>query len=249
MLIVALFNNQYIDRNRKQDSNMSLDSLLTCATSTDLKFIFVGGKGGVGKTTSSSAIATLLAKYCNKRVLLVSTDPAHSLSDAFRCEFTNDPKCPGVENLHVMEVDPSDTMEAELKKWADLAKDMHSQDSDNGGDANDEMVTKIKQFQEWLSGVPGIDEATALSSAIQHIESDNYDMIVFDTAPTGHTLKLLGMPEILEAGIEKLQSWQSTLWGYWDVIKGMGSSASLKRMNAKETVANMLEQYKRRIQK
>eukprot|EP00986_Skeletonema_menzelii_P001675 scaffold460_cov81-Skeletonema_menzelii.AAC.15 len=246
---VALFNNQYIDRNRKQDSNMSLDSLLTCATSTDLKFIFVGGKGGVGKTTSSSAIATLLAKYCNKRVLLVSTDPAHSLSDAFRCEFTNDPKCPGVDNLHVMEVDPSDTMEAELKKWADLAKDMHNQDSDNGGDANDEMVTKIKQFQEWLSGVPGIDEATALSSAIQHIESDNYDMIVFDTAPTGHTLKLLGMPEILEAGIEKLQSWQSTLWGYLDVIKGMGSSASLKRMNAKETVANMLEQYKRRIQK
>lgn len=228
---------------------MSLDSLLTAATSTDLKFIFVGGKGGVGKTTSSSAIATLLAKYCNKRVLLVSTDPAHSLSDAFRCDFTNDPKCPGVENLHVMEVDPSDTMEAELKKWMELAKDMHYQDSDNGDDANDEMVTKIKQFQEWLSGVPGIDEATALSSAIQHIESDNYDMIVFDTAPTGHTLKLLGMPEILEAGIEKLQSWQSTLWSYWDVIKGMGSSASVKRMNAKETVGNMLEQYKRRIQK
>ena len=58
-----------------------------------------------------------------------------------------------------------------------------------------------------LSGIPGIDEATALSSAIEHIESDKYDLIVFDTAPTGHTLKLLGMPEILQAGIEKKESW------------------------------------------
>ena len=70
----------------------------------DLKFVFVGGKGGVGKTTSSSAIATLLAGRCNQRVLLVSTDPAHSLSDAFRREFSNEPTSPGVANLDVMEV-------------------------------------------------------------------------------------------------------------------------------------------------
>mmetsp|Transcript_14532 Transcript_14532/g.31571 ORF Transcript_14532/g.31571 Transcript_14532/m.31571 type:complete len:568 (-) Transcript_14532:94-1797(-) len=232
---------------------MSLDSLLWSAighNNDDLKFIFVGGKGGVGKTTSSSAIATLLAQHCNKRILLVSTDPAHSLSDAFRCEFSNEPTSPGVENLHVMEVDPTETMERELNKWADLAKEIALANGGGEGDNEEnDMVKKVKQFQEWLSGIPGIDEATALSSAIEHIESDKYDLIVFDTAPTGHTLKLLAMPDVLQAGIEKLQGWQSTLWGYWDVMKGMGSSASTKRFHAKEEVAEMLENYKKGIQK
>ncbi|KAL7445961.1 hypothetical protein ACHAXH_009609 [Discostella pseudostelligera] len=232
---------------------MSLDSLLHSAVGNnddDLKFIFVGGKGGVGKTTSSSAIATLLARHCNKRILLVSTDPAHSLSDAFLCNFTNEPTSPSIDNLHVMEVDPTETMQHELNRWAELAKEIAVPgENDTDGEGANEMVKKIKQFQEWLSGIPGIDEATALSSAIEHIESNKYDLIVFDTAPTGHTLKLLGMPDILQAGIEKLQGWQSTLWGYWDVLKGLGSSASKNRLHAKEEVAQMLENYKTGIQK
>ena len=81
------------------------------------------------------------------------------------------------------------------------------------------------------------------------LESDRYDLIVFDTAPTGHTLKLLGMPDVLQAGIEKLQEWQSTLWGYWDVLKGAGSGAAAPRRGVKEEVAVMLENYKRGIQK
>jgi hypothetical protein len=52
---------------------------------------------------------------------------------------------------------------------------------------------------------------------------------------------------VLQAGIEKLQGWQSTIWGYWDVLKGMGSAASMKRMKAKEEVAGMLENYRRGI--
>mmetsp|Transcript_34134 Transcript_34134/g.72729 ORF Transcript_34134/g.72729 Transcript_34134/m.72729 type:complete len:560 (-) Transcript_34134:132-1811(-) len=231
---------------------MSLDSLLWSAigrNNDDLKFVFVGGKGGVGKTTSSSAIATLLAQHCGKRILLVSTDPAHSLGDAFRCQFSNEPTSPGVENLHVMEVDPTETMQRELNKWAELAKEIAVDNDNDGGEDENDIVNKIKQFQEWLSGIPGIDEATALSSAIEHIESDKFDLIVFDTAPTGHTLKLLGMPDILQAGIEKLQGWQSTLWGYWDVVKGLGSSASKKRLRAKEDVSEMLENYRKGIQK
>ena len=99
----------------------------------------------------------------------MSTDPAHSLSDAFRCDFTNEPTSPGVSNLEVMEIDPSETMEKELGRWAELARDI-------AGDGDeDNMAAKIGQFQEWLSGIPGIDEATALSSAIQHIESNKYE--------------------------------------------------------------------------
>ena len=244
---------------------MSLDTLLHSAignatSDDDLKFVFVGGKGGVGKTTSSSAIATLFAEHCGKRVLLVSTDPAHSLSDAFLKDFTNEPTSPGTMtsgSLHVMEVDPGETMKRELGRWAELANEfaVEPSSSSSGGKDDEEnqesndMLKKIEGFQEWLSGIPGIDEATALSSAIEHIESDRYDLIVFDTAPTGHTLKLLGMPDILQAGIEKLQGWQSTIWTYWDVMKGMASSASLNRKRAKDEVATMLENYKRGIQK
>ena len=88
-----------------------------------------------------------------------------------------------------MEVDPGETMQRELNKWAELAKEIAVTSASDGGgedgDAESDMVNKIKQFQEWLSGIPGIDEATALSSAIEHIESNKYDLIVFDTAPTG----------------------------------------------------------------
>ena len=203
----------------------SLDSLLR---QPDLKFIFVGGKGGVGKTTSAAGLAARLSY--SKKVLLVSTDPAHSLSDAFRTPFSNEPLTlkPLFPNLDVMEIDPSETLKTELGDWNQLSTHFVSTSSESaassaGGPpaaADDDMASKIQAFQDWLSGIPGIDEATALASAITHIESGRYDLIVFDTAPTGHTLKLLQLPDILQAGIEKLESWQSKIWGYWDAISG-----------------------------
>ena len=119
----------------------------------------------------------------------MSTDPAHSLSDAFLRDFTNVPTSPGgVDNLHVMEVEPAETMRAEHERWAALAREISEasssgsggggDDGDGDGGEGDDMVRKIGQFQEWLSGIPGIDEATALASAIEHIESDRYDLIV-----------------------------------------------------------------------
>ena len=92
-----------------------------------------------------------------------------------------------------------------------------------------------------------IDEATALSSAITHIESGNYDLIIFDTAPTGHTLKLLALPEILDKGISKLQSWQGTVWTYLQAFKGVGNSNS--KVNMREEMAKKLQSYKDSIQK
>merc|ERR1719265_1683119 len=97
----------------------NLDSLIN---NEKLKFVFVGGKGGVGKTTTSSAIAAQLslslskATNSNRRVLLISTDPAHSLSDAFRMKFSNVPTqiLPELPNLEVMEVNPAAIMKREL---------------------------------------------------------------------------------------------------------------------------------------
>jgi len=227
---------------------MSLNSLVNLAKGKDLKFVFVGGKGGVGKTTSSSAIATLFATISQKRVLLVSTDPAHSLGDAWGTSFSNVPISP-MPNLDVMEVDPKETMEAEVATWVKFAKELEEGESNE----DSKIMQQVSQFQDWISGIPGIDEATALSSVINHIESGKYDLIVFDTAPTGHTLKLLALPEILEKGIEKLQSWQTTIWGYWEAFTGLtsGSKSSVakNKANMKEEVSQKLIKYKENIQK
>jgi len=237
-------------RTRRSNMGGSLDSLIEAVQNDGLKFIFVGGKGGVGKTTTSSAIASLLASVCNKRVLLVSTDPAHSLGDAWRTSFSNVPTSP-VFNLDVMEVDPKETMDKELSTWVQYAKEFEGGSGD-GTDGDSAIMKQVSGFQEWLSGVPGIDEATALSSAIAYIDSGKYDLIVFDTAPTGHTLKLLALPDILEKGIEKLQSWQTTLWSYWDVFKGLSAGqtdSATKKISIKDEVSQKLIDYKQNIQK
>jgi len=126
-----------------------MDALITQG---DIKFVFVGGKGGVGKTTNSSAIATQFAKS-GKRVLLLSTDPAHSLSDAFRLEFSGVPT-KVTENLHVMEIDPSESMQAELGSWAAIAKEFEGVsgkvEGEDGEKKEEDLGEKIKSFQEWL---------------------------------------------------------------------------------------------------
>ena len=75
-----------------------------------------------------------------------------------------------------MEVDPKETMDGELQSWIEYSRDLLGED-----ESSDDMMKKINSFQDWLTGIPGIDEATALSSAIRHIESGEYDIIVFDT--------------------------------------------------------------------
>eukprot|EP01043_Picozoa_sp_COSAG02_P035554 COSAG02_NODE_2554_length_8538_cov_46.619268_2_plen_522_part_00 len=180
-------------------------------------------------------------------MLLISTDPAHSLSDAFRLEFGDgEPhEIPGVPNLSVMEVNPETNLQDEIKAWAEMA----------AAAGMDELTSKVSEFQEWLSGVPGIDEATALTSVIGHIEDGSYDTIVFDTAPTGHTLKLLQLPKILQAGLDKLQSWQAKIWDVWTVVKaGAGAitgaeQPTMSPAEMKEIVQGKLEAYKAGMEK
>lgn len=170
------------------------------ATKT-LRWIFVGGKGGVGKTTTTCALAIELAKVRDS-VLLLSTDPAHNISDALQQKFSNSPTMvKGFENLFAMEIDASYTenVEFRLKKDEGFGKFM----------------------QELVTAFPGADEAMRFSELMQSVQRMTYDVIVFDTAPTGHTLRLLAFLTLLEKGLSKLSALKNQFGGAVEMMRSL----------------------------
>eukprot|EP01017_Pseudomicrothorax_dubius_P022942 TRINITY_DN24695_c0_g1_i1.p1 TRINITY_DN24695_c0_g1~~TRINITY_DN24695_c0_g1_i1.p1 ORF type:complete len:334 (-),score=104.49 TRINITY_DN24695_c0_g1_i1:34-1035(-) len=167
-------------------------NLRNLVDNTQLRWIFVGGKGGVGKTTTSSSLAVLLSEH-RKNVLIVSTDPAHNLSDAFDQQFSKEPTLvKGFSNLWALEVDPKVDPKSFKFSVPDALK-------------VEEVDQATQSFiGEFISSVPGIDEAMSFGELVKTIDTEKYDVVVFDTAPTGHTLRLLNFPELLDRGLQKL---------------------------------------------
>lgn len=158
------------------------------------RFTFFGGKGGTGKTSCAAAYALDLANQ-GVRTLVVSTDPAHSLADAFNkpigfeTVFLRD-------NLWGLEIDA----EVEAKKYMQSIQEkmLHL--------VSAVIVEEIKRQIEIAYMSPGAEEAAIFDKFVELMElaGTTYDAIVFDTAPTGHTLRLLTLPEILGTWIEHL---------------------------------------------
>ncbi len=156
--------------------------------------VFFGGKGGVGKTTCSSAFA-LAASRQGLRVLLVSTDPAHSTSDIF--ERPIGPKEHELmPRLAAIEIDG----EAEAARYIDEVKrDIQRMFSPS-------VIKQAHRQIEMAAASPGMTEVALLDRMIDLIVNRQgvYDLIVFDTAPTGHTLQLLRMPDAMTSWIQAL---------------------------------------------
>lgn len=166
---------------------------------SSIKWIFLSGKGGVGKTTCSSAVGIKCShklKIQNKKVLIVSTDPAHNLSDSFNQKFNDQPKqVEGFENLYCMEYDNKVGIQKAQKEFIEKI---------NQNKLHNFNMDQFNEMGDFFQNMPGIDEALGFLSLTREIKKMDFDMVIFDTAPTGHTSKLLSYPQILKKHYEKM---------------------------------------------
>lgn len=169
-------------------------TLIKLLETDSLRFLLFGGKGGVGKTSNAAASALWAAEH-GRETLVISTDPAHSLGDSFAQDLSGGEVIPikGVQNLYGMEIDPRRAFE----QYQQMTQ---SQEMEDMGPLGGMMG--LEDFTDMTA--PGADEALAFSKVLEFIQECEYDLVVFDTAPTGHTLRLLGLPEMLDSFFGKL---------------------------------------------
>jgi arsenite-transporting ATPase len=154
------------------------------------RILLFTGKGGVGKTTVAAATALACADR-GTRTLILSTDPAHSLADAFDRPLGSDPTCID-GTLYAQQLDAGERLE---DSWAEVQGYLAELFTWTGVDAVE---------AEELSVVPGLDEVFALSDIKAHADSGAWDTIVVDCAPTAETIRLLSLPDILGWYMDRL---------------------------------------------
>lgn len=167
--------------------------------STQRRVLFIGGKGGVGKTSVSSAVGLHQAR-AGRRVLLVSTDPAHNLGHLWDCRVGDEPVLladdEGSGVLAGMEINPHATIERHMGQVAATLREFMPEHLHKQVDAHLELARQS----------PGTHESAMLERIAEVVELADldYDLTIFDTAPSGHTARLLALPEIMSAWTEGL---------------------------------------------
>ncbi|MFH1365658.1 MAG: ArsA family ATPase [archaeon] len=159
----------------------------------NLKLLLFGGKGGTGKTTCAAATALEAARQ-GKKVLIFSTDPVLSLSDSFGCEIGN--KITNVaKNIDALEIDT----ESVLKDFRAHYKDILQQILDEGTYLDKEDILRFSEMP-----FPGLDEFMALTKIMDFLDKEEYDLYILDTAPSGHTIRLLALPDLMTKWVNVL---------------------------------------------
>ena len=238
-----------------------LTTLLQPSTAAQ-RLIFVGGKGGVGKTSTSSSIAVRLADS-GLSTLIVSTDPAHSLSDALMQDVGGGKPVMvnGVEGLEAMEVSTEEAAERFRSAIGGFRA------SDLGlGSAAEELVSKLglDDLADVLDSIPpGLDELLALAEVLALVQPSDaaagaggeaeglaatakgFERIVLDTAPTGHTLRLLAFPVFLDNLLTKLVALRTRLQG---AVALLGALSGVENPAAKiDAAVDKLQRWQARV--
>lgn len=160
-------------------------------TDVNMQLLLFGGKGGVGKTTAATATALHLAGlYPEKSLLLVSTDPAHSLADSFA--GASPPA-----NLQVMELDA----QAYLTDFKEKNRHRLMEIASRGTFLDEQDINRFLELS-----LPGMDELMAFLEISRWVNEGTYSGIIMDTAPTGHTLRLMAMPTLIRKWLEALDA-------------------------------------------
>lgn len=197
------------------------------------RLVFFGGKGGVGKTTLAAAFATLLASR-GEKTLLVSTDPAHSTSDILATKLSGEP-AEIEENLFAVEIDPAHDASEYIERIKRDSKDSVSP----------EVLPTVEKHLEMSKSSPGTEESALFDRFVDLISlcPGTYDRIVFDTAPTGHTLRLLTLPALLTAWVEGMVRQREKVAGMERMLKNLAGSDD----PAGDPVLDRLRQRKRKF--
>jgi arsenite-transporting ATPase len=200
------------------------------------KLVFFGGKGGVGKTTSSSAYAFYCAEK-GEKTLLVSTDPAHSLCDIFERKIGS--KITEIkENLFSLEIDPEEESQEYIRNIKKNMKDIVSP----------VIVKEIERQLDAAAVSPGSDESAVFDKLMEIIidYQKDYDRIVIDTAPTGHTLRLLSLPELLGGWMDRLIEKRMKAMELYEMATR--EDKKMKSVIEKDPVLSKLNERKRKME-
>lgn len=208
-------------------------------SSLDRFVLFVGGKGGVGKTTVASALA-LSASDAGHNTLLVSTDPAHSTSDVLQAELGPEPQSIW-SGFWAMEIDP----EREVESYIEGVKSRIAEST------APRLVEEVERQVDIARVSPGAEEAALFERFTRLIEDAGsiYDRIVFDTAPTGQTLRLLSLPELMSAWIGGLIGQRKKVNALGQMWRNVAGAAAGDRNNAEDPVLVALEERRARFQR
>jgi len=190
------------------------------------RFVLFGGKGGVGKTTCAAAAGLALARQ-GSDALVISTDPAHSLGDAFDVDLGGAPTAVD-DSLWAAQTDP----EAGTAAYRRLFEDVTDELADAGIDLEEAALREL--FSS--GGLPGGDELAALDAVARYADDEHFDVVVVDTAPTGHTLRLLDLPETVGTGVRTALSLRDQVRRKTDAARTMvfGPYAAIGRRREDE---------------
>ncbi|MBI4641125.1 MAG: TRC40/GET3/ArsA family transport-energizing ATPase, partial [Candidatus Tectomicrobia bacterium] len=194
----------------------------------EVRILLFGGKGGVGKTSLACAFALQLSLlYPEKKILLFSTDPAHSLADSLGQEVGDTPRVvDGRENLFALEMDPEERFEQFKRAYAGEVREIFeglTRHSQLEVPFDQEVLTRLLDLTP-----PGLDEIMILLEILNLMKTGEYDLYILDTAPTGHLLRFLELPDLMQ---EWLRTFFEMILKYRSVTGLPKTSALLVQMS------------------